>query len=100
MRKPPVQSRSLAALGSPHNMAEERVQRRLAAILAVDVVGYTRLMQQDEVGTFERLRTHRKELMEPRIAQHHGRIFKLTGDGLLAEFGGVATRPANSRKER
>src|SRR5262245_49440888 len=70
-------------------MAEERTQRRLAAILAADVVGYSRLMERDEAGTFERLRAHRKDLFEPEIAAHHGRIFKLTGDGLMAEFGSV-----------
>ena len=70
-------------------MAEERAPRHLAAILAADVVGYSRLMEQDEAGTFERLRTHRKELFEPEIAKHQGRIFKLMGDGLLAEFGSV-----------
>jgi len=63
------------------------VERRLAAILAADVVGYSRLMEQDEAGTFERLRQRRTELVEPAIARHHGRIFKLMGDGLLAEFG-------------
>jgi adenylate cyclase len=70
-------------------MAEERAQRHLAAILAVDVVGYSRLMERDEAATFERLRAHRKELFEPEIAKHHGRVFKLMGDGLLAEFGSV-----------
>jgi adenylate cyclase len=70
-------------------MAEERAQRHLAAILAADVVGYSRLMEQDEAGTYERLRAHRKELFEPEIARHHGRVFKLMGDGLLAEFGSV-----------
>src|SRR5215475_7270007 len=70
-------------------MAEERAQRRLAAILAADVVGYTALMERDEAGTFERLRAHRKELFEPKIAQHNGRVFKLMGDGLLAEFASV-----------
>src|SRR5262245_65679944 len=65
------------------------MERRLSAILAVDVVGYSRLIEQDEAGTFERLRARRKELFEPEIAAHHGRIFKLTGDGLLAEFGSV-----------
>ena len=70
-------------------MVEEPVQRRLAAILAADVVGYSRLMGSDESGTFERLRAHRKELFEPEIAKHGGRIFKLMGDGLLAEFGSV-----------
>jgi adenylate cyclase len=70
-------------------MAEERAQRRLAAILAADVVGYSRLMEQDESGTFERLRAHRKGLFEPEIAKHEGRVFKLMGDGLLAEFASV-----------
>lgn len=65
------------------------MERRLAAILAMDVVGYGRLMEQDEAGTFERLRAHRKELFEPEINRHHGRIFKLMGDGLLAEFASV-----------
>src|SRR5215470_10473598 len=65
------------------------MERRLAAILSIDVVGYSRLMEQDEADTFERLKVLRKELFEPEIAQHHGRIFKLMGDGLLAEFGSV-----------
>ena len=65
------------------------MERRLSAILAADVVGYSRLMEQDEAATFERLRVHRKELFEPEIEKHHGRIFKLMGDGLLAEFGSV-----------
>jgi adenylate cyclase len=70
-------------------VSSEHVQRRLAAILAADVVGYSRLMGADELGTFERTRAHRKELFEPEIARHHGRIFKLMGDGLLAEFASV-----------
>src|SRR5262245_21181320 len=65
------------------------MERRLAAILAADVVGYGRLMEQNEADTFERLRMHRKELFEPGIEKHHGRVFKLMGDGLLAEFGSV-----------
>jgi class 3 adenylate cyclase len=65
------------------------MERRLAAILVADVVGYSRLMGRDEAGTFERLRAYRIELFEPEIAKHHGRIFKLTGDGLLAEFASV-----------
>ena len=65
------------------------MERRLSAILAADVVGYSRLMEADEVGTFDRLRTHRKEVFEPEIASRHGRIFKLMGDGLLAEFASV-----------
>src|SRR5262244_464340 len=65
------------------------MERRLAAILAADVVGYSRLMEQDEADTFERLRAYRRELFEPEIAKHHGRIFKLMGDGMLAEFASV-----------
>ena len=65
------------------------MERRLSAILAADVVGYSALMETDEAGTFERLRAGRKELFEPEINKHHGRIFKLMGDGLLAEFGSV-----------
>ena len=65
------------------------MERRLAAILAADVVGYSRLMERNEAETFTRLRSHRKELFEPEIAKHSGRIFKLMGDGLLAEFTSV-----------
>ncbi len=64
----------------------KNVQRRLAAILAADVVGYSRLMGEDEVGTLDTLRAHREELIGPKIAEHDGRIVKLMGDGLLAEF--------------
>src|SRR4029079_12758147 len=65
------------------------MERRLAAILAADVVGYSALMERDEAGTFARLKAGRKELFEPEIERHHGRIFKLMGDGLLAEFASV-----------
>ena len=57
------------------------MDRKLSAILAADVVGYSALMERDEAGTFERLRAGRKELFEPEIARHHGHIFKLMGDG-------------------
>src|SRR3972149_8364160 len=67
-------------------MAEARVKRRLAAILAADVAGYSRLMGVDEEGTLAALKTHRKELIDPKIAQHRGRIVKTTGDGALVEF--------------
>ena len=60
--------------------------RRLAAILAADVAGYSRLMGADEEGTHERLQVHLRELVDPKIAEHRGRIVKNTGDGLLAEF--------------
>lgn len=65
------------------------MERRLAAILSADVVGYSRLMERDETDTFARFRAHQKELIEPSIASNHGRIFKLMGDGLLAEFASV-----------
>ena len=63
--------------------------RRLAAILAADVAGYSRLMEADEEGTHERLRAHFEQLVDPKIKEHRGRIVKNTGDGLLAEFGSV-----------
>lgn len=67
----------------------ERVERRLAAILAADVVGYSRLMGADEQGTLGQLRSVRAGLVDPKIAEHRGRIVKTTGDGLLVEFGSV-----------
>src|SRR6267142_94145 len=63
--------------------------RRLAAILAADVAGYSRLIGADEEGTLERLKAHRRELIDPKIAGHKGRIVKTTGDGLLVEFASV-----------
>jgi adenylate cyclase len=67
-------------------MVEARVKRRLAAILAADVAGYSRLMGVDEEGTLARLKAHRRDLIDPKIAEHHGRIVKTTGDGALVEF--------------
>src|SRR5271167_4191736 len=67
-------------------LASERVERRLTAILAVDVAGYSRLMGADEEGTLATLKAHRRELIDPKIAEHHGRIVKTTGDGALVEF--------------
>src|SRR5262245_58917565 len=67
-------------------MAEERVRRRLAAILATDVVGYSRLMEQDEAATLMALKARRKEVLEPLVARHQGHAFKFTGDGALVEF--------------
>src|SRR5690348_6951769 len=66
-----------------------RTARRLAAIIAADVVGYSRLMGTDEEGTLAALKSHRRELTDPLIAQHQGRIVKTTGDGLLIEFGSI-----------
>ncbi|RWO99475.1 MAG: adenylate/guanylate cyclase domain-containing protein [Mesorhizobium sp.] len=65
------------------------MDRKLVAILAADVVGYSALMERDEEGTFVRLKSHRTELFEPEIKKRHGRVFKLMGDGLLAEFASV-----------
>jgi TolB-like protein/class 3 adenylate cyclase/Flp pilus assembly protein TadD len=70
-------------------LAEEQVERRLAAIMAVDVVGYSRLMEVNEEGTLGALRQHRREFFEPTVAKHGGRIFKVMGDGFLVEFGSV-----------
>ena len=62
------------------------MERRLAAIFTADVAGYSRLVGADEEGTLARLRAHRRELIDPKIAEHQGRIVKTTGDGVLAEF--------------
>jgi adenylate cyclase len=76
-------------------VAEERVERRLAAILAADVAGYSRLMSHDEESTLAVLKSLRRELLDPTIAEYSGRIVKTTGDGLLIEFGsGAAAHPA------
>jgi class 3 adenylate cyclase len=71
-------------------MATARVERRLSAILAADVVGYSRLMERDEAGTFERLKRLRKELIEPVLERYGGRFVDLKGDGAIVEFGSVA----------
>jgi adenylate cyclase len=68
---------------------KQPVERRLAAILAADVAGYSRLMGADEEGTLDRLKAHRRELVDPKIKEHRGRIVKTTGDGMLVEFPSV-----------
>jgi TolB-like protein len=68
-------------------MAEKRIQRRLAAILAADVVGFSRMMGVDEAGTLAALKSRRRDVLDPLVARHQGRIFKTTGDGVLVEFG-------------
>src|ERR1700758_2670869 len=68
---------------------KQPVERRLAAIFAADVAGYSRLMGADEEGTLERLKALRRQLIDPKIGEHRGRIVKTTGDGLLAEFPSV-----------
>src|SRR5262249_28206216 len=70
-------------------MAEERINRKLAAILAADVVGYSRLMASDEAGTLAALKWHRQTVFEPAVAAHQGRIVKLIGDGTIVEFASV-----------
>jgi adenylate cyclase len=70
-------------------LATQRIERRLAAILAADIAGYSRLMGADEEGTLARLKAHRRELIDPKISEHRGRIVKTTGDGILIEFPSV-----------
>ena len=70
-------------------MEVHNVERRLSAILATDVVGYSRLMEVDEVGTLARLKTVRIELIDPAITKCRGRLIKTTGDGMLVEFQSV-----------
>jgi TolB-like protein len=70
-------------------VASERVERRLTAILAADVAGYSRLMGEDEEGTLAQLKAHRRALVDPKISEHRGRIVKTTGDGMLVEFASV-----------
>jgi adenylate cyclase len=70
-------------------LATERVERRLAAILAADVAGYSRLIGANEEGTLAALKAHRRELIDPKISEHRGRIVKTTGDGILVEFASV-----------
>ena len=70
-------------------MVSERLERRLTAILAADIAGYSRLMGADEEGTRARLKAHRRALIDPKIHEHRGRIVKTTGDGMLVEFASV-----------
>jgi class 3 adenylate cyclase len=82
----PVNTAAAEATGATQSA---NVERKLAAILAADVVGYSRLMGLDEEGTHEQLKAHRRELFDPKITEHRGRIVKTTGDGLLVEFASV-----------
>lgn len=70
-------------------MATVRAERRLAAIMAADIVGYSRLLEADEAGTLAAIRELRRAVIDPLLAEHHGRIVKLMGDGVLVEFGSV-----------
>ncbi len=84
----PIEFRAPAFSESgPACMAEERTQRRLAAILAADVVGYSRLMEADEASTLAALKARRRNVLDPLVAKYNGRIFKVMGDGVLVEFG-------------
>src|SRR5262249_41421765 len=88
-----VSSRTVLKTGSSTAMGaapEISPVRRLAAVLAADVAGCSRLMGADEEGTYERLKAHLAELIHPKITQHRGRVVKNMGDGLLAEFVSVA----------
>ena len=73
-------------------MSNPPIQRRLAAILAADVVGYSRLMEQDETATMTDLKLRWSDVVEPLVASHQGRIFKRIGDGMLVEFGSASQR--------
>ncbi|HJN60544.1 MAG TPA: hypothetical protein QF630_05815, partial [Alphaproteobacteria bacterium] len=77
-------------------MAKDTVQRRLAAILAADVVGWWRLMGADEAGTLARLKGHREALIDPKLAEFGGRIVKTTGDGVLVEFSSAVDHGAEA----
>jgi len=81
--------KSLSGRRAGGKVSAERVERRLAAILAADVAGYSRLMGEDETGTLARLKAPRRELIDPELAEHKGRVVKTTGDGLLIEFPSV-----------
>jgi adenylate cyclase len=81
-------------------MNPDRIERRLAAILAADVVGYSRLMEADEEGTLAALRAVRRELGDPKIAEHRGRIVKTTADGMLVEFAGAGGMAPSVRSSR
>jgi len=77
-------------------MTDDRVERRLATIMAVDVVGYSRMMSADETGALARLQALRRDFIDPRISEHRGRIVKLMGDGALTPICSTSNR-ANRR---
>jgi adenylate cyclase len=73
----------------PDATGQPKVERKLTVIVVADVVGYSRLMGTDEAGTLARLKTHRRELIDPKIVENGGRVIKTTGDGILIEFPSV-----------
>jgi class 3 adenylate cyclase len=81
-------------------MAEQRVERRLSAVLVGDVAGFSRLMGADEEGTLARLNVHRREFLDPKKAEHSGRVVKRTGDGVLIEFASAVQARAIEWGER
>src|SRR5690242_5579312 len=83
LQEPPILSLLADTPKASDLMANERVQRRLAAVLAADVVGFSRLMHEDEAGTLAALKQRRKSVLEPLVAEHSGRIVKVMGDGVL-----------------
>src|SRR6516162_5538246 len=84
------------AASGPLGMPEQAPQRRLAAILAADVVGYSRMMQADEAGTLTALKSRRSEILQPLVSKHHGRLVKVMGDGVLVEFASAVNAVACS----
>jgi adenylate cyclase len=74
------------SIGGPLHMSEQAPRRRLAAILAADVVGYSRMMQADEAGTLAALKSRRTDILQPLVTKHHGRVVKMMGDGVLIEY--------------
>src|SRR3546814_7490140 len=81
-------------------MANEHIQRRLAAILAADVVGYSRLMERDETSTLTGLKARWKEVLEPLVERHRGRVFKRMGDGVLVEFSSAVSAVECAAEDR
>ncbi|HMF13002.1 MAG TPA: adenylate/guanylate cyclase domain-containing protein [Gemmataceae bacterium] len=81
-------------------MSGQVPQRRLAAILVADVVGYSRMMQADEAGTLAALKSRRTEILQPLVSKHHGRIIKVMGDGVLVEFASAVHAVHRQRRQQ
>src|SRR5689334_1525335 len=91
---PPLVPLRLVWLRQSPERTGKDMERRLAAILAADVVGYGRLLEQDEAGTLASLKARRRDILNPLVAEHHGRIIKVMGDGVLVEFGSAVNAVA------
>jgi len=96
----PLRCYHACRLGAEAAVSSEPVERRLTAILAADVAGYSRLTGLDEEGTHARLQDHLRSLIDPKIAEHRGRVVENTGDGLLAEFTSVVDAVRGAWKAR